>query len=196
VACRGVRIRVATRNAHKLAEIAEILRPYGIQVEALGAEKVEVQDDDVANIARRAAEILCSQHGDCVVVEDTGLYIKSLGGFPGPYAEYAYRTVGLRGILRLLEGSRDREAAFRCAVAVCVGGSVHVFVGEARGWIAREPRGSAGFGYDPVFVPEGESRTYAELGGLVKNRVSHRARAFTALAKFLLESCKCGERTT
>jgi len=180
------KIRVATGNPHKLAEISAILAPFGIAVERLDVEKVEVQDDDVVSVARKAAEFLCPHYGDYVVVEDTGLYIDALGGFPGPYAEYVYRTIGLRGVLKLLEGVSDRSAVFRCAVALCLGGRIHLFLGETRGRIAEEPRGSWGFGYDPIFIPEGSSVTYAEMGEEAKNAVSHRARAFTALAKWLL----------
>ncbi len=180
------KIRVATGNPHKLAEISAILAPFGIAVEQLDAEKVEVQDDDVVTVARKAAEFLCPRHGDYVVVEDTGLYIDALGGFPGPYAEYVYRTIGLRGVLKLLEGVSDRSATFKCAAALCLGGDVHIFVGETRGRIAEEPRGSGGFGYDPIFIPEGSSLTYAEMGEETKNTVSHRARAFTALARWLI----------
>jgi XTP/dITP diphosphohydrolase len=182
------KIRVATGNPHKLAEISAILAPFGIAVERLEAEKVEVQDDDVVAVARKAAEFLCPHYGDYAVVEDTGLYIDALGGFPGPYAEYVYRTIGLRGVLKLLEGVADRSAVFRCAVALCLGGEVRVFVGETRGRIAEEPRGSGGFGYDPIFIPEGSSLTYAEMGEEAKNAVSHRGRAFAALARWLLSS--------
>jgi XTP/dITP diphosphohydrolase len=183
---KKIRLRVVTRNPHKLDEISAILTPLGIVVERLDAEKIEVQHDDVAVVAKKAAEFLCSTYGDYVVVEDTGLYIDALGGFPGPYAEYVYRTIGLRGVLKLLEGVADRSAVFRCAVALCLGGEVRVFVGETRGRIAEEPRGSSGFGYDPIFIPEGGSLTYAEMGEEVKNRISHRAKAFTALATWLL----------
>lgn len=177
-----MRIRLVTSNPHKLAEVSQILAPYGIEVERLSAEKVEIQHDDVAEIARRAAENLCAQYGDYVVVEDTGLYIEALGGFPGPYAEYVYRTIGLSGVLKLLEGAANRRAVFKCAAALCLGGRVEVFLGEVRGAIAQAPRGTGGFGYDPIFVPEGLGYTYAELGDDVKNKISHRAQAFSKLA--------------
>ncbi|ACB40430.1 XTP/dITP diphosphatase [Pyrobaculum neutrophilum] len=181
-----MRIRVATGNPHKISEISQILKPLGIAVERLEARKIEVQDDDVVNVAKHAAEALCRDYGDNVVVEDTGLYVDALGGFPGPYAEYVYRTIGLRGLLKLLEGVENRSAVFRCAAALCVGGDVKVFLGETRGRISEEPRGSGGFGFDPVFIPEGFDKTYAELGDEVKNRVSHRAKAFISLGNWLL----------
>jgi len=185
-----MRIRVATSNLHKLAEISQILKPFGIKVERLDAEKVEVQHDDVAVVAEKAAEFLCARYGDYVVVEDTGLYIDALGGFPGPYAEYVYRTIGLAGVLKLLEGVVNRAAVFKCAAAICVGGGVKVFIGETRGRIAHTPRGTGGFGYDPIFIPEGEERTYAELGAEVKNAISHRAKAFKAMALWLVNTFK------
>lgn len=150
----------------------------------LDAEKLEVQNDDVAYIAKKAVEHLCPHH-DRVVVEDTGLYIEALGGFPGPYAEYVYRTLGLGGVLKLLSGVDNRKARFKCAAAMCIGGRVEVFVGEVSGEISHTPRGAGGFGYDPVFIPEGYSKTYAELGDEIKNQISHRAKAFRALASWL-----------
>ncbi|RFA92383.1 XTP/dITP diphosphatase [Pyrobaculum aerophilum] len=180
-----MRIRLATNNPYKLAEVSHILAPFGIEVERLDAEKVEIQHDDVVVIAREAAEFLCSRYGDFVVVDDTGLYIEALGGFPGPYAEYVYRTIGLKGVLKLLEGAADRRATFKCAAAICIGGRVEVFVGEVRGYIAHEPRGRGGFGYDPIFIPEGMTATYAELGEEVKNKISHRAKAFSQLGAWL-----------
>ncbi|MGC8994842.1 MAG: XTP/dITP diphosphatase [Pyrobaculum sp.] len=180
-----MKIRLATNNPHKLAEVSQILAPFGVEVERLDAEKVEIQHDDVEVVARRAAEFLCGRYGDYVAVEDTGLYIEALGGFPGPYAEYVYRTIGLSGVLKLLEGVANRRALFKCAVAICIGNRVEVFTGEARGYIANEPRGRGGFGYDPIFIPEGMSQTFAELGEEVKNKISHRARAFSALGAWL-----------
>lgn len=178
------RIRLATNNPHKVREAALALKPFGIEVEQLPADKVEIQADDVAAVARHAAERLCGL-GDWVAVEDTGLYVAALGGFPGPYAEYVYRTIGVRGLLRLMEGVEDRSAVFRTAVALCLRGEVAVFLGEARGRIAEEPRGSGGFGFDPVFIPEGFDRTYAEMGEEEKAAVSHRSAAFRALARWL-----------
>ncbi|ABL87793.1 dITPase [Pyrobaculum islandicum DSM 4184] len=185
-----MKIRVVTGNPHKLLEISKILAPFGISVERLDVKKIEIQDDDVINIAKNAAEILCPIYGDFIVVEDTGLYIGALGGFPGPYAEYVYRTIGLKGLLKLMEGIVDRRAVFKCAAAICVEGTVHIFIGETQGYITREPRGNRGFGYDPVFVPEGETLTYAEMDEETKNKVSHRAKAFTALGNWLISKFK------
>jgi len=181
-----MRIKIVTNNLHKFLEISQILEPYGIGVDRLDAEKLEIQHDDVKAVASAAAERLCKIYGDYVVVEDTGLYIEALGGFPGPYAEYVYRTIRLKGVLRLLEGVSNRRAKFVCAAAICIGGEVEVFEGETWGYIVDSPRGSGGFGYDPIFMPEGETYTYAELGEFVKNRISHRAKAFRKLAERLI----------
>ncbi len=184
-----MKIRVATTNLHKLEEISHILSPFGIEVEKLEAEKTEVQHEDVAVIARKAAESLCRHYGDFTVVEDTGLYIDALSGFPGPYAEYVYRTIGIEGVLKLLSGVEDRRATFTCAAAICISGVVKVFTGSSRGVIAERPRGTGGFGYDPIFIPEGYTSTFAELG-VEKNKISHRARAFTALGVWLSKEFK------
>lgn len=113
--------------------------------------------------------------------------MKPLGGFPGPYASYVYRTIGLAGLLSLLPGSGDRSAEFVSAVAYATRrGRPRLFVGRLKGKIAEEPRGSGGFGFDPVFVPDGASRTLAELSLREKCAISHRAIALRALGGWLV----------
>lgn len=181
-----MRIYFATSNRHKVLEASSVLKRYSIEVEQIMVKKLEVQADDVEEIARTAAEDLCARRMDMTVVEDDGLYIKALEGFPGPYSEYVYRTLGLRRVLKLLEGVGDRSAFFKAAVGLCNNGVPHVFVGVVDGEIALEPRGSGGFGYDPIFIPKGYSLTFAELSIEEKSKISHRARAFQALAEWLL----------
>lgn len=180
-----MRIYLATSNSHKLAEARYVLSKYSIEVEQKYVKKLEVQADDVEKIAAEAAERLCEQGEDLTVVEDAGLYIKALNGFPGPYSEYVYRTLGIPGVLKLMAGVGDRSAYFKSAVAICAGGSVEVFVGVVEGFIAEEPRGSGGFGFDPIFVPLGSRRTFAEMTLEEKSEVSHRGKAFKALAEWL-----------
>ncbi len=180
-----MRIYLATSNKHKLAEARHVLSKYSIEVEQKQVKKLEVQADDVERIAEEAAKRLCEQGEDLTVVEDAGLYINALNGFPGPYSEYVYKTLGIPGILKLMDGVADRSAYFKSAVAVCAGSSVRVFVGIAEGNIAEEPRGSGGFGFDPIFIPLGLNKTFAEMTLEEKGEISHRGRAFKALAEWL-----------
>lgn len=183
----GLRVYIATSNAHKIAEARAVLGEYGIELEPVKAVKLEVQSDSLEEIALRAARTAYSNsRASPLIVEDAGLFIYSLNGFPGPYTSYAYKTIGLEGVLRLLEGSRDRRARFVSAVAVIEPPLERVFVGVAEGYIAAEPRGGSGFGFDPIFIPEGSRRTFAEMSLEEKNKYSHRAKALRMAAEWLL----------
>lgn len=120
-----------------------------------------------------------------MIVEDTGLFVSTLNGFPGPYASYVNRTIGPSSLLALMGDRADREAMFVTAVAFCeVGSRPRLFMGRLKGTIAREPRGKGGFGFDPVFTPEGFPRTLAEMSLEEKASVSHRSKALAAFGEW------------
>ncbi|NOZ89276.1 MAG: RdgB/HAM1 family non-canonical purine NTP pyrophosphatase, partial [Crenarchaeota archaeon] len=123
--------------------------------------------------------------GTPVAVEDAGLFVDALSGFPGPYSSYVYKTIGVHGILRLLEGEENRAARFVSVIAYAGPWGVQLFRGEVKGSIAAEPRGSGGFGFDPIFIPEGADKTFAEMNIEEKNMYSHRARAARKLCSWL-----------
>jgi len=155
----------------------------------LDAEKLEVQSDSLEEIARTSALDAVRRLRVAIVVEDAGLFVDALHGFPGPYSSYALRTIALRGILRLMEGVRNRRAVFKSVVAYAdPTGNVRTFPGTVAGMISDEPRGTHGFGFDPIFIPDGRRRTFAEMTIDEKNEISHRAEAFKALARWLLSS--------
>jgi XTP/dITP diphosphohydrolase len=178
-------VYLVTGNPHKLAEARDAIKGYPVRLEAAEADKLEIQSESVEEIALTAARHAYAQLRRPVAVDDTSLEIHALNGFPGPYASYVYKTIGLEGVLRLLEGSRDRRACFKTAVALIIPPYEKVFTGVTCGVIAEEPRGSRGFGYDPIFIPEGSGKTYAEMTLEEKNRYSHRAKAFRAMAEWL-----------
>ena len=180
-------LRFVTTNDGKWLEVSSLISAYGIPVERINAKVLEVQSDDLVEIARIAALDAYRSFGGELFVEDAGLFVDALKGFPGPYSAYVFKTIGIRGLLKLMEGVERRTAAFRSAVAyVDLDGRVSVFVGEVRGLITTEPRGTGGFGFDPVFVPLGSERTFAEMDVEEKNRYSHRARAVRELLRHLL----------
>jgi len=120
-----------------------------------------------------------------VFVEDAGLFIDALNGFPGPYSSYVYRTIGVEGVLKLVEG-KSRGAAFVSVIALYhPGKGVRVFKGMCRGVIAQHPRGFSGFGFDPIFIPEGVGKTFAEMREDEKNKLSHRGEAARKLIEWL-----------
>jgi XTP/dITP diphosphohydrolase len=181
------RLYFATSNDSKFEEGKLVLREFGLSIRRLRSKGVELQSDDVASVAAGAASDLSARIRSSFFVEDTGLYVRSLGGFPGAYAAFVYITVGLGGFLRLLSGSSDRTAEFVSAIALVKGShKPRVFVGRLRGEIAKEPRGSNGFGFDPVFIPEGSSRTLGEMSLSEKCAISHRARALRAMGGWLV----------
>jgi len=179
------RLAFATTNKHKVAELNSVLRTCGVEVEPINIPKVELQSDSLEVIASYAAVHAWSIVRRPVIVEDAGLFIEALGGFPGPYSSYVYRTIGIAGVLKLMEGIGDRRAYFKSDIALAYDGGLKVFTGIVRGIIAYQAKGSGGFGFDPIFIPEGSTRTFAEMSLDEKNKFSHRGRAARKLCEWL-----------
>jgi XTP/dITP diphosphohydrolase len=175
---------MGTSSDHKYAEAREVLAEYGVELERLDIERVEIQADDPEAIAAYSLSQLDADFP--ILVEDAGLYIDKYFGFPGPYSSYTLRTISNDGILKLMEGEKDRRARYISAVAYRDGENTVTFTGEVRGKLSHECRGSGGFGYDPIFIPdEGDGRTFGEMTQEEKARISHRARAFRKLGEWL-----------
>jgi XTP/dITP diphosphohydrolase len=168
-------VRFVSSNRNKFREVEEILRPLGIRTTWTRRTLLEPQADRLEPVIRAKLHALPSD-GRAYLVEDSGLFLPGLAGFPGVYSAYVYQTIGLAGVLRLLEG-KPRDAVFRTLAGVRRGPAVWWVAGESKGRIARRQKGTGGFGYDPIFVPEGEHRTFAEMPLEEKNRFSHRGRA-------------------
>jgi XTP/dITP diphosphohydrolase len=178
---------LVTSNAGKVRELAAALEPVGHTVAQRALEYPEVQAPTLAAVVEFGLEWLAQRHsGQALLIDDAGLFVDALGGFPGVYSRYAYDTIGPTGVLALLGDGEARSAEFRCVLGLLLpDGGRRQFRGSCRGRIAREPRGDGGFGYDPVFVPAGDVRTFAELPLAEKNALSHRGRALAALVVFL-----------
>ena len=184
----------ATNNAHKLEEVAAIL---GDQVELLSLNDISCQTDipETAetlegNALLKSSYIYKNYHLDCFA-DDTGLEVEALNGAPGVYsARYAGgeghdAQANMLKLLHELEGKENRKAQFRTAISLILDGKEYLFEGVIKGEIIKVKRGDSGFGYDPVFMPEGYDRTFAELGNDIKNQISHRALAVQKLCEFL-----------
>jgi len=176
-----VRLAVVTSNAHKAEEVAVYLSGL-LEVEHVPLECPEFRHADVGEIAREKARYAYQALRRPLIVDDTALFIDVLRGFPGPYAAYVHDTIGNEGILKLLEGVPDRSARFETAIAFAREDGIRVFRGVLPGVIV-EPRGSGGFGYDPIFERDG--RTLAEIPLAEKSRISHRARALEAFRTWI-----------
>ncbi|MEM0001319.1 MAG: XTP/dITP diphosphatase [Desulfurococcaceae archaeon] len=181
------RICIVTSNEHKFSEIKEVALEYGLEVEMCPGLKLEIQSDDLADIVFKSALIAYMYLNKPIIVEDAGLFIDALNGFPGPYSSYVYRTIGINGILKLMNDASNRRACFRSAVALVINNRVFSATGEVCGEIATKPRGAGGFGFDPIFVPEGDSRTFAEMSIHEKNKYSHRAKAVRKVFELLFK---------
>ncbi len=195
-------ILFATANPGKLREVRGRLEPLGHSVELLSsrapdATLIEPQADDLrivceAKLAQALTHVqrigLAAEAVDAVLVEDAGLFIDSLGGFPGVYSAFVHGTVGLTGVLRLMRPfeASERTAAFRCVIGLATDAGVSLHEGECTGRITEMERGAGGFGYDPIFVPDGVDSTFAEMSDEEKMSMSHRGRALDALQASLV----------
>lgn len=177
----------ATSNLNKFEEVSEIARSYSIDLELCSAPKIEVQGENLREIVLKSAILAYFYCNKPVLVEDAGLFIKALNGFPGPYSNYVYKTIGINGVLKLLENVENREACFKSSAALVYENGIIIGEGEVCGYIVRSPRGSWGFGFDPIFTPQGEIRTFAEMTTSEKNKYSHRAKAVSRVFEKYLE---------
>lgn len=164
----------ATSNKGKLNEAVKILGSVGVEVKQYDFDYTEIRSDILEEVAKDsviAAYKLCKKP---VFVEDAGLFIDGLNGFPGTYSGWVFKKLGNDGILRLMAGVSDRSARFESCIAYTSDGSeVKTFNGVCEGMLSKELVGNAGFGYDPLFIPQGASTTFAQSIAL-KNKLSHR----------------------
>jgi XTP/dITP diphosphohydrolase len=178
------KIIFVTGNAHKVGEAKDILSPLGIIVEQNNCGYPELQEDKLEAIAKFGARWAAEKLNQEVMVDDSGLFIEALGGFPGPYSAYVFDTLGNERILKVMEGEKNRSAVFKCVIGYCrPGEEAIVFSGEVAGEMAKDIRGSVGFGYDPIFEVGGV--TFGEMKEEEKNRLSHRYRALLKFAEWL-----------
>lgn len=183
----------ATNNVHKLEEVAAIL---GDKIELLSMKDIdchtdipETADTLEGNALLKARYISENYQLDCFA-DDTGLEVEALNGAPGVYsARYAgdahNSEANMKKLLQDMEGTENRKAQFRTVFALIINGKEHLFEGIVKGEITKHRHGTSGFGYDPVFIPEGYTQTYAEMGNELKNKISHRAVATDKLCRFL-----------
>jgi XTP/dITP diphosphohydrolase len=180
-------ILFVTNNPHKVNEIAAVLSKYNIRVEVSSVKKREIQSEQLEEIAKESALSAYQALKRPLFVEDSGLFIKALNGFPGPYSSYTYKKIGVAGILKLMAGEKNREAEFVSQIAyIDESGEIKLCRGVCKGDVAEEARGSGGFGFDPIFIPKGQKKTFAEMSVEEKNRFSHRAKAAHMLAELLI----------
>ena len=171
----------ATKNRGKLLEAQKFM---GTELKNSTIEIPEIQSDSLTEIAAESAKYAYEELREPCFVEDSGLFIHDLKGFPGPYSKYVYGTIGLKGVLKIMEGRENRGAEFRSVIGYATTTEVKTFMGRVYGTIPDSPRGDQGFGYDPIFVPMKNQKTFAE-DPEYKNRVSHRYASMKAFMAYL-----------
>jgi XTP/dITP diphosphohydrolase len=174
----------ATSNTNKFTEAKMLFDKENLELDHYKVDLIELQTDNVEELALFSVRNAYKALQKPVFVEDTGLFITSLKGFPGVYSKQTLQTIGWEGILKLLEGIEDRSAEFRAVVAYKDGDNEKVFKGVCAGNITSQARGREGFGYDPIFQPKGSEKTFAE-DVVAKSNLSHRAQALEQLVKYL-----------
>ena len=184
----------ATGNINKFNEARSILSPCGIRVGMLRLKGDEIQSDSLKEIAQASAMNAYRRCHLPIFVEDAGLFIDALSGFPGPYAAYVYKTIHNGGMLKLMENAKDRRAKFQSVIAYCDETlcEPECFDGESIGEITlteRKAQGKSAFGFDPIFQPVGSSESFAEMTIEEKNDFSHRAMAIRKFAEWYKTRC-------
>lgn len=189
-----MKIVFATNNQHKLQEIRDIL---GSDYEVVSLKEIgcdvdipETGNTLEENALQKAQYVYDHYHLSCFA-DDTGLEVEALGGAPGVYsARYAgdahNSEANMKKLLKDMEGIENRKAQFRTVFVLIIDGKEHLFEGIVKGEITKNRKGASGFGYDPIFIPEGYTQTFAEMGNELKNKISHRALATNKLCKFLM----------
>jgi len=179
----------ATNNVNKFNEARRVLADYNIAVGMLKVKSLEIQSESLKEISEASVIDAFETCRLPIIVEDAGLFVDALNGFPGPYSAYVYKTIGNQGLLRLMQNVKTRKACFKSVIAYLSKDleSPKCFCGQVRGEIVTEEKrgnGNSGFGFDPVFKPTGASKTFAEMNISQKNVFSHRAEAFRAFAEW------------
>ncbi len=176
-------LSIITHNRNKYMEIKKFIPALRM----VDMEYPEIQADTLEEVVEFALQYLRSRIEGNYIIDDSGLFIDALNGFPGVYSAYVFKTIGNDGILKLLKYEENRSATFKTVIGLHYQGEDFLFTGICRGTIIDEKRGDKGFGYDPIFVPEGYDKTFAEMSTAEKNAVSHRGNAIKKLVEFLKE---------
>lgn len=181
-----MKLYFATGNLNKFAEVGRVLQEYGIELKQVDIKGDEIQAYSVLAVVEDSAKKIAKKFSKPFIVEDASLQVEVLNTFPGPYSSYVFKTIGPAGILKLMEEQDDRQAEFHSAMAYGEKGKLlKRFVGVAEGTISKEIRGEEGFGFDPIFIPQGSRKTFAEMTIDEKNKFSHRGKAARVLGEWL-----------
>ena len=186
-----MKLKIVTSNPGKAAEFREGLNHLGIEVEHCSIAYDEVQTSELEEVVIKGMEALRFKGLSNFIIDDTGLFIDALKDFPGVWSAYVQKTIGNKGILKLMENEENRKAEFRTCIGCDMDGETLTVTGVCKGSITQSEQGTEGFGYDPIFTHDGK-RTFAEISLEEKNEVSHRGKGIRLLVE-KLESFRSAE---
>jgi len=159
-----MKLVLVSSNKLKINELTKLLRPE-FEVEVMQFEYPELKLDDPCEISKAAAKMLAEKLKKTVLVDDSGLHVDALKGFPGIMTKFTYHRIGNKGIIKLMKGIKNRKAYYKCALGICSPGKMPLcFLGVEEGRISNKPRGNKSWGQDPIFIPKGKKKTYGEVG--------------------------------
>lgn len=175
-------IYVATGNKGKVKEISDILK---IPLRIADIEVDEVQSMDLKYVAKQKVKEAFKILKKPVIVDDVGVFIDVWNKFPGPFVKYMHTLLGNKKILELLKNEKNRKVIVQSVIAYHDGKEIHTFIGTVNGTLSLREKGTGGWGFDPIIIPDGEKETFAQMGTKRKNQISHRAKALEKFKKFL-----------
>lgn len=177
-----MKLKVVTSNPGKVREYEKSFSHLGIETEHVKIPYDEIQTSDLEEVVRKGMESIRNQNIKNFIIDDSGLFVDSLKGFPGVWSAYAQKTIGNAGILKLMNSVEERGAEFRCCIGCDIEGETIIVTGICRGSITEEEKGEDGFGFDPIFTAD-RKKTFAEISADAKNETSHRGNAVRLLIK-------------
>ncbi|MCQ2056529.1 MAG: RdgB/HAM1 family non-canonical purine NTP pyrophosphatase [archaeon] len=181
-----MRLKVITSNRGKVKEYQELFKGSNVSIEHFSVSYDEIQSYWLEDVVKKGISDLRAKGLTDFLIDDSGMFIDALNGFPGVYSAYVQKTIGNKGILRLMENVENRRASFGCSIGCYIGKETFIVTGKCSGFIFQTEKGTGGFGYDPIFSPDGK-KSFAEMSVGEKNVVSHRGSAVKLLSKELID---------
>ena len=180
------KIFFVTTNHNKYLEACSIFRNSDFSVIHKEDKYHEIQSNDLESIVQYGLKTLSIKSIYPIMIEDSGLFIKNLNGFPGPYSSYIFNKLGNSGLLKLMKKVENRQAVFKSVLGYSTSSSsIKIFEGYVSGKITTKQVGESGFGFDPIFIPDGYTETFSQMDVETKSSLSHRGRSIYLLKKFL-----------
>ena len=181
-----------TGNSHKFEEVKKFIETSGLDsiISQMNVPLVEIQSDFIEEVATHKVQSVINSIEGNYFVEDAGFFVDELKEFPGVFSSYVQEMIGNEGILKLMNGVKERNASFRSVIALKLEEKIYTFHGRVNGTVSHKIMGKKGFGYDPIFIPDGLDKTFAEISMEEKNSRSHRINALRNMCDFLLKKEK------